>query len=125
MRRKDQRGYALPEVIVAAVILGMLLAPLAFLFGSTRQMGFSAGQRSKAVALARSYLEKATSAEWDSLAPAPEAPDPDYPEFTVQVDVVPRSGRDDLKDVTVFVRWQETAGRTGAVQLTTALRHRR
>jgi len=103
------RGLTLIEVLVAAVLLAAVLAPMLGLFTTAARGYTRGGHETVALNLARARLETCLAAGYDSLAGLPDAnlpwqPYTGYPDYEYQVMVINYDFNLEIKEVMVQVR---------------------
>ncbi|HIE12602.1 MAG TPA: type II secretion system protein [Desulfotomaculum sp.] len=117
--RANERGLTLLEVLVAAVVLGIIAVGLFTAFGVGTRLAAGAREQVKAVNLARERMEELRGVAYGELehhATSGEAEfEPTVPGFTYRVSVTDSGAN--VKTVTVAV-YYTVAGPTKEVNLT-------
>ncbi|MEW6447051.1 MAG: prepilin-type N-terminal cleavage/methylation domain-containing protein [Bacillota bacterium] len=102
---RSEAGLTLVEVIVAAVILGIIAVGFFTAFDISKRLATAARQQTKAVNLAQGKLEELRGVPYEELKSVPDEAyfDPSVPGFTYRVSVSERTAGAVYKSVTVSV----------------------
>ena len=130
-RLDSRRGFTVPEVLVAAVVLGAALTVSVQMLSAVAASDREAARRTTALAEAGNTLEQLTSTSWEKLTPelaaatelSPSAAS-QLPGGASKVNIEELDTQPPAKRMSVEVRWQGRQGRPVAPVRLTAWVHR-
>jgi prepilin-type N-terminal cleavage/methylation domain-containing protein len=112
-----ERGFTLPEVLVAGVVLGVALTFTVQLTAGLRIKQREAQHRMCALAEADNWLQRLTAMSWDELTPKhaagcrlSETAVAQLPGAELKIEVAAVDENPPAKRVVVEVRWRDTHG---------------
>lgn len=129
VRYRGEQGTSLVEAVVAGAILSITAAPIFGSFMVARAAQAETTSRAIAQAMARNQLEAIQTlarSNWGAITDSMQAPVPVQTGMSMEIDVVPLTvgTLPNLKQVTVFVRWEGSTGRPMTYQLATIVEKR-
>jgi len=109
----SQKGMTLIEVLIAIALLGLIAVPFLTALSTSSRSIIIADERTTAESLVRSEMEYIKNCDYDYETEShpsasyehADVPSPDYPDYTVSVDVEALNDPDDgIQKITVTVK---------------------
>jgi prepilin-type N-terminal cleavage/methylation domain-containing protein len=106
---KEERGFALVEILIAIAVLGIISAGFLGALGTASKALFTSDERATAESLARSQMEYVKNQDYDSGDPQSyeqtDVPSAQHPNYTTSVAAQALNNPDDgIQKITVTVK---------------------